>query len=47
MKRTGKQGVWVPDILDLESEEEGCHRAFWSRGCWNEAESPVLELVEL
>lgn len=46
MERTSRQGVWVPDILELESKEEGCPRAFWSRA-WKEAEGVVLEWVEL
>lgn len=28
MNRASKQRGWVPDILDLESEEEGCPTAF-------------------
>lgn len=46
VKRTSKQGVWVPDTLDLESKEEGCLRAFWSVA-WDEAGGMVLEWVEL
>lgn len=41
-----KQGVWVPDILEVESKGEGFPRTFWS-GTWKEAELVVLERAEL
>ena len=28
VEETNKQMGWVPDILDLESQEEGCPTAF-------------------
>lgn len=42
MEWRGRQGGWVPDRVDLESEGEECARAFWD-GAWKDAEGRVLE----
>lgn len=43
---TSKQGVWVPDILEVESKGEGFPRAFW-KGAWKEAEGEFLQRSQL